>query len=205
MKIILRQTVENLGRPGEVVNVKPGFANNFLIPQKMAFRFTEGNLKRVENEKKAIAAREAKVKEDALAIAEQFKDLAVTFEKKAGLEGVLYGSVTSSEITEALAAKGLEVDKRRLIIEDTIKRIGEFEVRIKLHPEVTITAKVFVKSEDGLAEKAIAEKAGSAAPETAEAEAADVAEAAAPEAAAEEAAVEETEEVAEETKEEVSE
>lgn len=149
MKVILRQQVENLGKPGEIVNVKPGFANNFLIPNQMALPVTPSNLNRVEHEKRQLAAREAKLKSEAEAILEQFVGTTLHFTRKAGLEGVLYGSVTASEIADAMAAKGLDIDKRRLIIPEPIKRIGEFEVRTRLHPEVELPITIRVESEDG--------------------------------------------------------
>ena len=160
MKVILRQTVENLGKPGDVVRVKPGYAHNYLIPQQMALPVTDGNIRRIENEKHQLALREAKLKSDAEAIAEQIGGTKLVFEKKAGLEGVLYGSVTTAEIAEALDGKGLsDVDKRHLILPEAIKHIGEFKASLRLHPEVTMDINVLVKSEDGMAEKAMAEAA----------------------------------------------
>ena len=188
MQVILRQTVENLGRPGDIVKVKPGYAHNYLIPQGMAMIVTEGNVKRIEDEKRILAIKEAKLKEEAEIVVKEYAGTELVFEMKAGIEGVLYGSVTSADIAEALAAKGLEVDKRRLLIPEAIKRIGEFEVSIRLHPEVDLAIKILVKSDDGMAEKAMAEAAKAAE------EAAQVEEA--PEAApeAEETAEESTEE-----------
>lgn len=161
MKVILRQQVENLGRPGEIVNVKPGFANNFLIPNQMALLVTPSNLNRVEHEKRQLAAKEAKLKSEAEAILQQFAGTTLHFTRKAGMEGVLYGSVTASEIAEAMVAKGLEIDKRRLIIAEPIKRIGEFVVRTRLHPEVELQITVRVESEDGEIAAAPVEEKGS--------------------------------------------
>ena len=150
MKIILRQSVENLGSPGDVVRVKDGYARNFLIPKKLAVPLTDSNLKQFEQEKKRLAIQEAKAIGEAQKIADAFAGTRLVFAKKSGLEGVLYGSVTAAEIAEALEAKGCEVDKRRLIIAEPIKRLGEFRVLARLHPEVDLEIDVVVEPEDGV-------------------------------------------------------
>jgi large subunit ribosomal protein L9 len=162
MQVILRQTVENLGRPGDIVRVKAGYAHNFLIPQGMALLATDGNIRRVEQDKKRLALKEAKLKAGAEELAKQFQNLTLHFEKKAGVEGVLYGSVTTTEIAEALMEKGLEIDRRDLILPEVIKRIGDFHVRVRLHPEVELEFTIHVQSEDGLAEEALAAQAAEA-------------------------------------------
>lgn len=149
MKVILRQTVENLGRPGDIVKVKPGYAHNYLIPQLMALPVTEGNIKRIEHEKRILAIREAKLKEEAEQLAARLSSISLRFTKKSGLEGVLYGSVTSAEIAEALEAKGYEIDRKRIMIAEPIKRLGEFEIKIRLHPEVAVPLMVSVLPEEG--------------------------------------------------------
>jgi large subunit ribosomal protein L9 len=162
MKVILRHSVENLGKPGDIVRVKPGYAHNYLIPNQIALPVTEGNIKQVEQEKRRLAIRESKLKAEAEEMAKSIEGTRLFFEKKAGLEGVLYGSVTTTEIAESLEAKGIEVDRKDLILLEPIKRIGEFTVRLRLHAEVETEFRVLVKSEDGLAEKAIAEAAEAA-------------------------------------------
>ncbi len=147
MKIILRQSVENLGGPGDVVTVKDGYARNYLIPKKLALPHTPGNLKQVEQEKSRLAAREAKVKAEAEVLATSFAGTHLHFTKKAGEEGVLYGSVTLAEISEAMEHKGLIVDKRRLVIAEPIKRVGDFDVSVRLHPEVELKVMVTVLPE----------------------------------------------------------
>ena len=150
MKIILRQSVENLGSPGDIVRVKDGYARNYLIPKKLAVPLTDSNLKQIEQDKKRLAIQEAKAIGDAQKIAEAFAGTRLVFAKKSGLEGVLYGSVTSAEIADALAEKGCEVDKRRLILPEPIKRLGEFGVVVRLHPEVDLEVAVVVEPEDGI-------------------------------------------------------
>lgn len=160
MKVILRQSVENLGGPGEVVSVKDGYARNFLIPKRLAMPHTPGNLKIIDREKRQLAVKEARIKSEAEALAERFAGTALTFTKKAGEEGVLYGSVTPAEISDGLAKKGLEVDKRRLIIPETIKRVGESHISIRLHPEVELSVMITVipEGEEGGTPEAGAEE-----------------------------------------------
>jgi len=150
MKIILRQSVENLGGPGEIVRVKDGYARNYLIPQRLALPLTEGNLKQVEQDKRRLAVKEAKNREAAEQLAASFAGTRLIFTKKSGVEGVLYGSVTTSEIAEALAEKGLEIDKRRLILSEPVKRIGEFVATVRLHPEVDLQIDITVEPEGGI-------------------------------------------------------
>ena len=150
MKIILRQSVENLGGPGEIVRVKDGYARNYLIPQRLALPLTEGNLKQVEQDKRRLAVKEARNRESAEQLAASFAGIRLVFTKKSGVEGVLYGSVTTSEIAEALAEKGLEIDKRRLILSEPIKRVGEFVATVRLHPEVDLQIEIAVEPEGGI-------------------------------------------------------
>ena len=149
MKIILRQTVENLGSPGDVVSVKKGYARNYLIPRKLALPHTPGNLKRFEQEKQRLAALEVRIKTQAEELAARFEGAFLRFVRKAGAEGVLYGSVTPAAIVEALAEKGLHVDKKHLIISEQIKRVGDFVVIARLHPEVELEIMVTVEPEEG--------------------------------------------------------
>jgi large subunit ribosomal protein L9 len=148
MKIILRQQVENLGLPGDVVKVKDGYAINYLIPQQLALPYTDGNRKRVEMDKRRLAAREAKIKAEAEILAKEYTGIHLHFFKKAGEEGVLYGSVTPTEIADALEKKGLKTDKRKLILHEPIKKIGDFGVGLRLHPEIEIEVMISVHSED---------------------------------------------------------
>ena len=148
MEVILREHVDNLGRRGEVVKVADGYARNFLLPRKLALVATEGNRKQIERERLKLDAKEAEEKQGADAVAARMANIDVTIARKVGETEALYGSVTGSDIAEALAAKGVEVDRRKIQLADPIKKIGDFDVPIKLHREVTAIVKVHVVAED---------------------------------------------------------
>ena len=145
MKVILNDDVKGLGRRGDMVTVKAGYARNFLLPKELAFPATPGNLKRIEQEKHRYDARMAKDKDQAEQIARSIEGLRIVLKKKAGEHDALYGSVTSSDLAEALAAKGVTVDKRRIDLEEPIKRLGEHTVHVKLHRDVTVGLTVEVQ------------------------------------------------------------
>ncbi|HLA39900.1 MAG TPA: 50S ribosomal protein L9 [Candidatus Glassbacteria bacterium] len=147
MKIILRADIENLGRIGAVVNVAPGYARNYLIPKDMAYPATKGNLKRIEFEKHRAAQLAEREVEEAKKMADKIKDLSLTFQVKVGEEDKLYGSVTTTDIAEEAARQGYEIEKRRIIIEEPIKQLGVYTVKVKLHPEVIGEIKVWVVKE----------------------------------------------------------
>jgi large subunit ribosomal protein L9 len=145
MKVILTDDVKGLGHRGDVVSVRPGYARNFLLPKELAFPVSPGNVKRIEQEKHRYDARMTKEKEQAVEIAKSIEGLKIVLKKKAGEHDALYGSVTSSELAEALAAKGITVDKRRIDLEEPIKRLGEHTVHVKLHRDVTVGLTVHVQ------------------------------------------------------------
>lgn len=147
MKVVLRQDVENLGDRGEVVTVAPGYARNYLLPKGIALEATPGNLKNIEMRRKVWTAREAKEVEEARTFAARLEAVDLVIKKKAGESETLYGSVTNTEISELLLAKGLEVDRRKIVIEDPIKSLGTFDVTVKLHKQVTGTMKLVVEAE----------------------------------------------------------
>jgi len=147
MEVILREHVDNLGRRGEIVKVADGYARNFLLPRKLALRATEGNRKQIERERAKFETREAEERKVAEAIAEGLANLSISVARKVGESDVLYGSVTAADIAEALAAKGFEVDRRKLQLRDALKKLGEFDVPVKLHRDVTATLKVHVVAE----------------------------------------------------------
>lgn len=147
MKVVLRQDVDNLGERGEVVNVAPGYARNYLLPKGLALQATPGNLKMIEMKRKVWAAREAKEIEDAQAFAGRLSGVELTVSKKAGESETLYGSVTTSEIADLLQEKGIEVDRRKIVVDDPIKSLGEFKVHIKLHKQVIGEIKLVVVAE----------------------------------------------------------
>ena len=147
MEIILREHVENLGRRGEIVKVADGYARNYLLPRKLALPATEGNRKHVERERKIMESREAEEKAGAEAIANRLSALDISIPRRVGDTEQLYGSVTAADITDYLKAKGFEIDRRKLILPEPIKSIGEFDVPLKLHREVTVPLKVRVVKE----------------------------------------------------------
>jgi large subunit ribosomal protein L9 len=147
MEIILRETVENLGKRGEVVKVADGYARNYLLPRKLALPATAGNRKHVERERKIVEARESQEKGQAEAMAARIAAIEITIARRVGDTQQLYGSVTSGDIVDFLKAKGVEVDRRKLILPEPIKSIGDHEVPLKLHREVTIPLKVHVVKE----------------------------------------------------------
>jgi large subunit ribosomal protein L9 len=153
MEVILREHVDNLGRRGEVVRVADGYARNYLLPRKLALLATEGNKKQIEREKVKFDAREAEEQKVAQALAERIATIDVEISRKVGETDALYGSVTSSDIAEALAKKGLELDRRKLVLQDPIKKLGEFSIPAKLHREVTAQVKVRVVAEAGDSKK----------------------------------------------------
>ena len=149
MQVILRDDMDNLGKSGEVVTVKEGYARNFLLPRGHAIKATEGDVKRVEHEKRVIAARAAKLSKEAQAEADKLSQVSVSIGRAVGEEDKLYGSVTSRDIAEALAEKGVKVDSRKVQLEEPIKALGLTEVAVKLGRGVTATVKVWVvKKED---------------------------------------------------------
>ena len=147
MEVILREHVDNLGRRGEVVRVADGYARNFLLPRKLALPATEGNKKHIDRERKIFEAREAVEKEAAEAVAARLAAVECVIARKVGETEALYGSVTSADIAELLAARGLEIDKRKIQLHEAIKQLGEFDVPVKLHRDVTAHLKVQVVRE----------------------------------------------------------
>ena len=157
MEIILREHVENLGRRGEIVKVADGYARNYLLPRKLALVATEGNRKQIERERAKFDAKEAEEKGVADAAAQRIANVELEIRRKVGETEVLYGSVTTSDIAEALAAKGIELDRRKVQLQEPIKKLGEYDVPIKLHRDVITKIKLRVIAE-GEPEKAKAAK-----------------------------------------------
>jgi large subunit ribosomal protein L9 len=145
--VLLREDVDNLGGRGEIVKVKAGYARNFLLPNKLAMEATKGNIKQVEQERAALLKKAATEKATAVMQAEQFKDIKIEFVRKAGEHGILFGSVTSMDIAEALRAKGYEVDRKRIMLKDHLKEVGDYTVGVKLHREVVIEIPVVITAE----------------------------------------------------------
>ncbi len=148
MKVILRQDVEKLGGMGDIVTVKAGYARNFLIPRELAYLATDKSMKALQIEKKRYDKKMAKEKVSAEALADQLSELQISIAMKVGEEGRLYGSVTSQMVAQELELRGYDIDRRNIIIEEPIKSLGVFDVKIRLHPEVTTTLKIWVISEE---------------------------------------------------------
>jgi len=148
MELILLQDVRELGKRGEVVTVKPGYARNFLLPQEKALPATAGNKAYFEQQKKKIDARHARERDAAAEIAAQIAEVQVEISKRVSEQGTLYGSVTTTEIAEVLEKKGVEVDKRRIDLGGGIKTAGEHKVTIDLHTEVVAELTVVVVPEE---------------------------------------------------------
>jgi large subunit ribosomal protein L9 len=148
MELLLKEDVENLGVRGDLVKVRPGYGRNYLLPRGLAIQATPGNVKQIELQRKALLKKEAVERNTATQQADLLKDVTLEFARKVGEHGILYGSVTAMDIAEAFAAKGFEVDRRRVLLKDPIKEPGEYEVPVKLHREVATNIKVVVKSEE---------------------------------------------------------
>jgi large subunit ribosomal protein L9 len=148
MQIILQEDVEKLGTRGQLVEVAEGYARNFLLPRKLALEANAGNMKRLEKMRAAFAKKEAVERGDAETLAGLLAGVALEVRRKSGENDQLFGSVTSADISEALAAQGYTVDKRKITLAEPIKLVGEYEIPIKLHREVTATVKLAVKKEE---------------------------------------------------------
>lgn len=147
MRIILRQDMDALGLEGEMVNVANGYARNYLIPQGMALEANNQNIKLMEAQRKKIELKRVKAREEAEKRKVELAEVVITISQKVGEEDKLYGSVTSMDIAEEMEKKGITVDRRKIVLEKPIKTIGEFDVPIKIYPEVTGSIKVVVEPE----------------------------------------------------------
>lgn len=145
MKILLLKDVKNIGKTGQVVEVKDGYARNFVLPGGLGVEATGGALKQSEDKKAAESRRKEKEQIDAEALAVKLRDVTVTIRHKAGEEGRLFGSVTSHEVADGLTAKGFPVDKKKVLLEEPIRHVGRFTVRLKLHSQVTAEVTVLVE------------------------------------------------------------
>lgn len=148
MEVILRERIEKLGDRGDVVKVKAGYARNFLLPSRKAVLASPYNVRQVEQEKAAGVRREAIDKNEAELLAQQVSQVTLQFTRKVGEHEVLYGSVTALEIADALAERGFEIDRRKIELEESIKSLGQHDVAIKLHREVTAVFKLEVLKEE---------------------------------------------------------
>ena len=147
MEVILKEDVQKLGHRGDVVKVADGYGRNYLLPGKLAIEATSANKAVIEQMKASSIRKSAKEKTQSEDLARQMSDVELTFERKVGENDHLFGSVTSGDIAQQLEAKGFEVDKRKIALEEPLKQLGEFHVPVKLHREVTAHVKVTIKSD----------------------------------------------------------
>ena len=148
MQVILREDIDNLGKIGDLVKVADGYARNYLVPNKKAIEATPKNVHAMDHAKKMVSDRIRKLKKEAAADADRIKALAITIKAKSGEEGKLFGSVTSMDIAEAMKAQGVAIDKRKIVLEEPIKRLGDFTVAVKLHADVMAEFKLSVVAEE---------------------------------------------------------
>lgn len=147
MKVILKDDVKNLGLLGEIVNVSDGYARNYLVPKKLAIEANPRNVKEFEHYKRSILQKAAKIKEEMSASAEKLSSVSLTIKAKAGEEDRLFGTITTMQISDALKDKGFDIDKKKISILEPIKRLGTYDIPIKIHPEVTAKVTLNVISE----------------------------------------------------------
>ncbi len=147
MKVILREDVDNLGKGGELVEVRPGYGRNFLIPRGLAVLANAKNVRELDHQKKVAEAKAAKLKQSAEAVAKRLAETPVTLKRKVGEQDKLYGSVTALDVVEALAARGLQIDRRSIDLAEPLKTVGDHEVPVKLHREVVGKVKVKIEAE----------------------------------------------------------
>jgi large subunit ribosomal protein L9 len=147
MEVILREHVEKLGRRGDIVKVAEGYARNYLLPRKLALAVNEANKRQIDREKKIAEVREMEEKSAAEAVAQRLAALDIEIARRVGENDTLYGSVTSADIAHALAAKGFEIDKKKIHLTDPLKALGESSVPVKIHRDVTAQVKVRVVPE----------------------------------------------------------
>lgn len=148
MQVILTQNVEHLGKAGELVTVKPGYGRNYLLPKGLAISATNRNVKRLEHERQVISSRVAKEQAEAGTLAQRINGIVLQFERRAGDDDKMFGSVTARNITEQLAVAGVEIDHRRVQLDEPIKALGKYEVDIKLQADTTAKLKFWVVSKD---------------------------------------------------------
>jgi large subunit ribosomal protein L9 len=149
MEVILKEDVANVGKIGEVVRVRDGYARNYLLPRGLVMVANKKNLKTFEHQKKIVGDQKQKIVRQAQAISEELAGVTVSIAMRAGEEGKLFGSVTNIHIEKALKAKGLNVDRRKIQLEEPIKTLGDFDVPVRLTADLSVPIKVSVTSEDG--------------------------------------------------------
>ena len=144
MEVILRQAIDNLGHPGDIGKVSPGYARNFLLPRGLAYEATEGNRKRIAQEKTRLEAAENSRRDQASELAKKIEEVSLSFSARVGEEGKLFGSITSADIATQLEAQGIHVERRMIDLHDPIKALGVYRIPIRLHADVKPEVKVWV-------------------------------------------------------------
>lgn len=181
MDVLLCEDVDNLGQRGQVVRVRAGYGRNYLLPQKLAIKASAGNKKMLDEQRRLLAKREQREHLSAQSESEKLQGIELRFERRVGEHGILFGSVTALDIAEALKERGLPVERRRIALREHIKEVGDYDITIKLHRDVTPSIKVLVRKE-GAEETKVEEEvktaeaapaADSAPPESIDAEAAE--------------------------------
>jgi large subunit ribosomal protein L9 len=162
-QVLLREDVDDLGARGEIVRVKAGYARNYLLPRKLAVEATASNVKQIEQERAALLKREAKERAGAELQAAELGRLSLQFQRRVGEHGMLYGSVTSMDIAEALRARGYDLDRRRIRLPEAIKEVGEYSVQVRLHRDVSVDIPVVVTDEGSVSAGAAATETGATA------------------------------------------
>ncbi|MBI4690027.1 MAG: 50S ribosomal protein L9 [Nitrospirae bacterium] len=147
MKLILKEDVKNLGKMGDIVNVADGYAKNFLVPKKLALEAITENIKALEHQKKVIQEKAKKIKNASKDLAERITAMSLSLKAKAGEEEKLFGSITSMDIAEALKSEGIEIDRKKILLDEPIKRLGSYTVSIKIHSEITAQLNITVVPE----------------------------------------------------------
>jgi large subunit ribosomal protein L9 len=166
MEVILREHVDNLGRRGDVVKVADGYARNYLLPRKLALPVSEQNRRQIDRERKVAEARELQERQDAEAIAIKLAALEIVLARRVGENDTLYGSVTTADIADALAEKQFDIEKRKIVLPEPLKQLGEFDVPIKIHRDVPAHVKVKVVGLGGVQPAAAPAPAPEPAPES---------------------------------------
>ena len=147
MEVILRETIDSVGRAGQVVKVADGYARNYLLPRKLAYVATPGNLKVIEFERQSLLRKEAKQKDDSEKLQQILDKVEIVIRRKVGEQDALYGSVTNSDVADELEKKGFQIEKRKIQMDDHIKKLGEFSIPIRLFKDVTAHVKLKVEAE----------------------------------------------------------
>lgn len=154
MKIILKQDVDNVGHKGDIVNVSPGFGRNYLIPKRLALEVTPSNVKMIEIERQSLKKKVEKERQSYQDVVRRLNELTITFSRKAGEKDMIFGSVSASDIKEALDKQGFEIEKKKIALDEPIKRLGNYTISVKVFHDDKASLKVEVRKEEGPAEEA---------------------------------------------------